>query len=331
MSGWWIIPGKQIVTVDDAPMDNIDCSTVPLGIYLIRWWGTSGEILYNHDTQLPVREPFTDMTPYINLFNKWMAAAEIPGSVTRMNEGSPPITVPQAKQVKTSMVDALFASKRQMPVSAYGYTWDASDNATGAMTDQIAALSGTDAINSAVGALAASVNSALGSLASNTDSAIQGLASGVNNARSADANALNDSLNSQAIGHNSNVTAANANFDTIAAVVIDIPSVPMTVGMPGLGHEGGIGTPSMPVTPTATPPAISAPSVAATPATGPNIAWPPLGASPVTLTYVQFTDLLKTITSRRNSLQQVRTTHKNNVAAMSDVPTIVAYDITTGW
>ncbi|HMF28117.1 MAG TPA: hypothetical protein VKE42_05055, partial [Candidatus Cybelea sp.] len=76
---------------------------------------------------------------------------------------------------------------------------------------------------------------------------------------------------------------------------------------------------------------VTAPRVEATPATGPDIAWPPIGGAPVMLSYVQFTDLLKQITTRRNTLQQVRTTHKNNIAALASVPAIVAYDITAGW
>lgn len=338
MSGWWIVPSKGMVTIDDAPMADIDCSAVDPTIYLIRWWDTNGEILFNHDSRLPVRQPFTDLTPYIHLFDQWIVGAENPSRVFRTNEGSPPITLLQAKQVKSSMVDALFASKRQMPVSAYGYNWDASDNVTGAMTDEIAALSGTDAINSAVGALAASVNAAFQEMATDTHDAVQGLAGNVNSftlssdgARSADANSLNTSLSSQVTGHNANRAIVDGNFSSISNLHIE--SVPTS--LPFQNPQGGIGTPSLPTTPVGggiTAPGVSAPTVAATPATGPDIAWPPLGGGPaVTLTYVQFTALLQIITSRRNSLQQVRTAHKNNIAGMTTVQQIAAYDITAGW
>jgi len=332
MSGWWICPGNGQVCVDDCVMQPIDCSSVDPNIYLVRWWGTSGEILFNHDNRLPVRQPFTDLTPLIDLFNKWMAAAEFSPP-----EPSPPITLAQAKQVKSSMVNALFASKRQMPVPAYGYTWDASDNATSSMSDEIAALSGTDAINSAVGALASSVNTALGALTQSANNSIQDLATKTNTfslssdgARSADTFNLNDSLNNQATSHNANVTGANTNFGALSSF-----NIPDTGGaLPVMGSLGGILVPSQTHTPVGggiTALGVTPPSVSATPATGPPISWPPIGGAPVSLTYEQFTGLLKVITSRRNTLQQTRTTHKNNIAGLASVDAVVAYDITGGW
>src|SRR5262249_3683789 len=97
---------------------------------------------------------------------------------------------------------------------------------------------------------------------------------------------------------------------------------------------GGIPAPAQTHTPVGggiTAPGVTPPTVAATPATGPDIAWPPIGGAPVSLSYTQFTDLLKQITYRRNSYQQVRTTHKINIAGLSTVQAIVNYDITSGW
>jgi hypothetical protein len=341
MSGWWVVPSNSIVCVDDAAL-TVDCSDIAANIYMMRWWGTDGEILYNHSDRLPVREPFVDISPYIPAFNRWIVASENPSIVARTAKTSPPITVTQAKAVKSKMVDALFASKRQSPISAFGYVWDASDNATGAMTDEIAALSGTDAINSAVGALAASVNQAFSDIATDTHDAIQGLASSVNTvntnyaasntgARSADAQSLNASLSTQQQGHTANITIANGNFSALS--FLNIPSTPAQ--LPVLNPQGGIGAPSMPTTDVAPTPAsappVTAPTVAATPASGPPINWPTLSGQLVTLQYTQFTSILQSITTRRNSLQQTRTTHKNNIVGLTTVPAVAAYDITAGW
>jgi len=133
MSGWWVLPSQGRVTVDDATVTGIDCSSVPTNIYLIRMWESKGdmkgEILYNHADRVPVREKFTDISPYIPLINSWMLAAQStpPGK-------SPPITLAQAQAVKNTMVNALFHSKQQTPfahaVAAGNYSWDATDTAT---------------------------------------------------------------------------------------------------------------------------------------------------------------------------------------------------------
>jgi len=332
MAQWWIKPQPDgMVCIDDAVLSGVDCSLVAANIYLVFWYGTNGEILYNHDDRMPVREPFTDMSPYIPVFDKWMSASQ---------EYQPPISLAQAKTVKNSMVDALFASKRQLPVSMYGYTWDGSDNATGAMTDQIAAVSGTDAINSAVGALASSTNAAIQNLAISSDNAVQFLSASTNSAlntaesaRASDAASLNAGLGSQATGHNLNVNVANANFNSLSGYSATIGTDGGTVTLPGLSYQDGVPTPTLPASPGSrtTAPGISAPTVAATPASGPDITWPPLNGPPVTLTYPQFTALLGVMTSRRASLQLTRTSHKNNITTMTTVDGIVSYDITQGW
>jgi hypothetical protein len=100
VSEWWICPRDNQVTIDDASIMGIDCSRIPKNIYLIWWYPHSGhgEILYKHSERLPVREPFTDFSPYVGLFNGWMRAAL---------DRAPPISLRQAKFVKSRMVDAL--------------------------------------------------------------------------------------------------------------------------------------------------------------------------------------------------------------------------------
>src|SRR5262249_1779454 len=179
--------------------------------------------------RVPMREPFTDIAPFIPLFNAWILAAQSnpPGT-------SPPITVTQARFTKSALVDALFAAKRQMPVTAYGYQWDASDAATGAMTDEIAALSGTDAINSAVGGLAASADAAVQALAASANAAVESTAVDVNAAlhtttdnlngamgtyagnMSAAAGVMNTDLDNAKNLSNTNIGTSNTNFGSLS-------------------------------------------------------------------------------------------------------------------
>jgi len=267
MAQWWIAPQDGQVVIDDASMTGIDCSAIDPTVYLVFWYGTNGEILHQHSDRLPVREPFYDLTPYIALFNAWMIAAE---------SATPPISLAQAKLVKASMIDALFASKRQLPISYLGYTWDGTDNATSAISDQIAAMSSSDGINNAVASLASSINTVHGTFHTDLDT---------------------------------DVTAfLNSNADLLNTVISGATS--------GTAQHGT--TPSFA-------------TVAASPATGPNVTWPPLVGPPIMLTYAQFTGLLQALINRRSTLQLQRTTHKNNVAALTTVPAVAAYDITTGW
>jgi hypothetical protein len=103
MSSWWICPWDNEVTIDDAPMFGIDCSEIPKNVYLIWWYphSSQGEILYKD--RLGVREPFTDLRPYLDFFNHWIVVAQ---------KAKRPITLEQAKFVKLQMVDAVTADGR---------------------------------------------------------------------------------------------------------------------------------------------------------------------------------------------------------------------------
>jgi hypothetical protein len=95
------------VVIDDASIMGIDCSAIPENIYLIWWYPHSkeGEILYKHEDRMPIREPFTDFSPYVHLFDRFLIMA--------MNR-VPPISLAQAKLVKSRMVDALSVSRMRI-------------------------------------------------------------------------------------------------------------------------------------------------------------------------------------------------------------------------
>jgi hypothetical protein len=276
MSGYWILPGQSTVCVDDAVLQGVDCSTIPSNIYIIRWSGQSGEILYNHDDRLPVREPVTDFAAYVKVFDNWMLAAMDPQVLGRTLKGSPAITLAQAKAVKSKLVWGLYYNKFEglSPGTPPG------DNT-------------------------ASVNASIQALVQSTNNVVQGLATAVNNftlssdgARSSDAGNLNASLSSQATAHNANVANVNQNNVYLRAAAGFPISVP--------NDMGGIGTPSMPTL--AIGGGISAGGVSAPPVT-------PGGAG----------------TGPTDPLAPVRDAHLNNIAALTTVPAVAAYDITAGW
>jgi hypothetical protein len=356
MGQWWIAPGHNngTVCIDDALLYNIDCSSVPANIDLIFWYGQNGEILYQVGDRPRIREPFIDITPYIAIFDKWMVAAETT---------TPPLTLPQSKFVKTQEVDALFASKRQLPMSYLGYLWDGSDEATGAMSDQIAAITAppdpSGAINSATAALATSVNQSFAALIGSVNSAHSTIESTSDAANAAlaggsgagyvvdEVNSINDSFAGDNATAVNNMLAELQSGITYAisqhAVLINgllAGGVP-----PGTALDGTQPTfagasftdatkPSIVSVPSVSAPDVSVPPVSATPVPpvdAPNILWPPIGAPPVPLTYTQFTTLLGMLTQRRNALQIQRTNHKNNIIILTTIAAVVAYDITTGW
>jgi hypothetical protein len=386
MSGWWIKPQDGMVVLDDALMVGIDCSSIPSNIYLVRWYNEDGEICYNHDDRLAVRDKFTDISPYIPIFNKWLEAAK-----DNPPDPCPPISIAQAKLIKSEMVDFLFTSKRQLPLDyappsvGVTYTWDGSDNATSAMSDEIAALSGTDAINAAVGNLAASTTEAIASLTastnetfaqsrSNTEGALgtlagdvtaetnAGLSASAGSATTAIKNSI-DSVNAATGTYAGQLADANhtgvllqglnttgspgaapySHTDAINTLVqriidgatpiyttgqISFPHPDMGAGTPDTAHPGSVAVSGPTVAPVNT---ITPPVVSPTPASGPDITWPPIGAPPVTMHYTEFTQLLALLTGRRRTLQIRRTQHKNNIAAMTTIDAVIAYDITTGW
>jgi len=351
MSGWWIAPGNGQVCVDDCVMQPIDMSSIDPNIYIVRWWATNGEILYNHDTSLPIRTKFTDLTPYIQLFNLWMAAAE-----NSPPDPSPPITVPQARTVKSEMVDALFASKRQLPVDYLGYTWDGSDNATTAMSDEMTATTGgtTDSTNSAISALADSTNAAFASLTGDANNSIGTLKDGTNAAIASTAASVDSSTSTIATSLNQQLSdGIDALLSSLGGGTTNVltehqGAINALLGggsAPGVSPGGAASFPK-PVTGgthtdpgTTSAPPINLPTVSTTPISGPDITWPPIGPvdangvppAPVTLTFTQFNTLFKMLTDRRGPLQLQRQTHKNNVARLTTVDAIVAYDITSGW
>jgi hypothetical protein len=240
MSGIWVVPSKGAACVDDAVLTGVDMTGVPQGIYMMRWFGSYGEQLANHDSAFPIRSPVTNLAAWVHVFDRWMIEAMTPTSelFQRTLKGSPAITLSQAIYVKQRLVWGLYYNK------------------SNPSTPGAALPDNTASVNAAVQGLASSTNSSLASLSSQINSMISGYAASNTGARSADAQALNASLESQNEGHTANISIANTNFGALSSYTI-----PSGGGsLPGMGGLGGVAPGSMPTTDVA-PGTVSAPGV----------------------------------------------------------------------
>lgn len=184
MSQWWICPADGQVVVDDASILGLDCSPIPADVRLLFWHGTYGEILRTQtgtDAKFSVRERFLDPTPYVPIFNRWIAASEF---------ATPPGSLAQAKAVKIAMVESLFNFKRQTPISVSGLTYNASDASN---MQLIGGFSGQSVIN-AINDIITQFNAVIATFNSNLSTYIIG---------PVDTNANRDTYN---IGQLSSVT-----------------------------------------------------------------------------------------------------------------------------
>lgn len=211
MSTFWIHRESGTVAIDDAVLKGVDTSSLPKNVQLVWWYGTNGEIRYTDDDRIPIREPVTDLEPYIQVFNKWILAAKTPLPTTS-GKTMPGITLAQAKAVKIQLTRGLYYNK---------FSPGSLDN--------------TAAVNASIQTLVQSTNAAL----QNLTAQVNGQSVSQDGARAADAAALNASGSSQATG-------INANFGALSGFTISIPSGGGSASLPGMG---GIGPVSMSTTP----------------------------------------------------------------------------------
>ena len=326
MNGWWVLPGQGRVTVDDATLTGIDCSSVPNNIYLIQMLETKGEmkgeILYNHSDRVPVREKFTDISPYIPLFNQWMNAAQSsPPGV------SPPVTLTQAQTVKITMVNALFHSKRQAPITSGGQTYDASDeNVSNMQSQAISELSSTETqTRQGIANLQNSMNASISdwnSRVANHDAYVSTYGTDVAN--------FNSSLNTQVGTINSNSYQLNANFPAS----INGAMAASTVTVSGTAPSGGG---AISATGTFNPYPVPNQGLSDIPyANAPSInlylgGMSYVSGAPSALSPSATQTALTAIMNRRNTLKTTQTTKTSDINGLTSVAAVAAYDITSGW
>jgi hypothetical protein len=294
-----IVPSIGQVTVDDASITGVDCSSISANVYIVDWSKSAGTILY-YD-RVALRDSYTDPTPYLPIINNWLLAAAgqtfgtsaphsagppLTGSKTPAPISvSPFITLKQAVAIKGNINDALFALKRQAPITFQGQTYDGSDTETSAMSTAIsgAAQQNIDAANSALSNLTSSVNSANATTVSNV-------------------NAANADFGGPA-------GQVDANMDTIFAAT----GFPIeVVGVAVLNVDA--------------PADIIAPTI-----TGPAMSWPNSSGVSQNLSFAQMSGLVKALADRRATLQTTHIAMKAAIAAQTSVAGIAGIDITAGW
>jgi hypothetical protein len=318
---FWIRPSSGVVAIDDASISGIDCSSIPSNVQTVFWYGakqsgdpSSGEILYND--RVAVREPFTDPSPYLPLINNWMLAA-----AGRLFGASPPhqvvktslppqLSPAQAIAIKGGLLDALFAVKRQAPITFQGQTYDGGDKETSAMANAISGAaqqvidSANSQVNSALSTLAATVQS-------QSNAALAGTSSNIGTVLSSYGSSLTTNLLQFAA--NINVLIADP---VIVASVFPIPAGEVTWDPVG------------PSNPTAQTVSITPPTVNVQ---GPAISWPNSSGAVQNLSFAQMSGLLKALADRRATLQTTHLAMKAAIAAQTSVAGVAGLDITTGW
>jgi hypothetical protein len=130
MKSFIIVRASRTVSIDNGYVDDIDCSSLASNISFVLWTEEDGGTIEYLDRPA-VQEPFIDIGPYQPFINAWIAAVE---------HGSPPLTLAQAKTIKSDFVDALWQQKRTAPyphnVAAGNYTWSARDEDLYGMTSE---------------------------------------------------------------------------------------------------------------------------------------------------------------------------------------------------
>ena len=306
-----ILRAENLVVIDNAAIE-IDCSALPANVAAIVWQDELGKIEYNDRPAM--RTDFTDPSPYIPYLNSWMLVAQ-----------TPPLQLPQAKKVKADLVDALYNYKRRLPYS-YGWIYDANDKAVMYMNSTLLnKLAETEP-----GGLLSAINGAFASLVDQL-------------------NPIYTSINANAYHFDNSMVAVDgwslSNAQNWGGVTLNPqPKTTGGTGVSGLalhthpysGMYGGLAIP-IPGPGSAGTYRMSQSSyvtdvtVAFTPETA-MVAWQPLNsASIVAISVDDFNDALSGILSRRNTLNNNRRTKQTAINALSTIPAVVAYDVTTGW
>jgi hypothetical protein len=283
--------GNQMA-VDNSVATNMDFSALGSTVALIVWDGLGGEI---ENTDGPaVRTTFTDPSPYQPLLNAWM---------TKVAAATPPLTLAQAKSIKSALVNAIYEAKRTAPITSGGQTYEATNEAVTAMAAALtwgdfAAL--TAAINASIGTLATRVNVDMQQLCDQNNANFLGYAG--------------DTANLQ----NAFVGASGGSFEYIANF-IDQRGNPTV----GLNPFGTMVARQVALSTIVAPPALNAAS---------SVSLYPAGSTtPVSMTPAAGTAVPAALAARRNALLGVRGTKQNQITAIATVVAAISYDATSGW
>lgn len=288
-----IARSEGIVAIDNQPL-AVDTSPLAANIALVAYDCTAGSGKIEYNDRLRVLEPFIDITPYAPFVDIWLTQAEL---VTLT-----PLTLTLAKNIKLSLVDGIFNSKRQLPITTLGHTWDASDQALMAMQAAIASWD-----------IAASATAADSSL----------------------------TVTFNNIGIDTHYTQFAATSAAVVAGGGAISYVPhYTTNKDGTystgdnvvssyfaGSVGGGGFYSQ-----ANFNANYNAQLNAVSTTGPTFALAPYNSTvSVVLAMTDLRSLISAINNRRTQLQNTRLAKRNAINALPTITTVIGYDVTTGW
>jgi hypothetical protein len=172
-----IATSEGVVSIDNQPL-GVDTTTLPANVAVVAYDCSSGAGNIEYNDRLRILEPLLDPTPYQAVLNNWLVEA---AAQTVM-----PVTLAQAQRVKIGIVNGIYNGKRQLPITAIGYTWDASDTAYADM--QAAITSSTPGMvdtlttqtNQQVGTLTTQTNQQAASLATQTNQQVATLTAHTN-------------------------------------------------------------------------------------------------------------------------------------------------------
>lgn len=283
------------MSIDNQPL-AIDTSPLVANIEIVAYDCSRGSGNLEYNNSLRVLSPFTDVMPYAPFVNAWITAAAAIIGMT--------ITLAQAKTVKLGLVDGIFNSKRQLPISYAGQTWDASDQALAGMQAAVNSWDIAAAISAGDAALANSVN---------------GMSLQVILTQSA----------SQPSGAGGDTSFIRYLYDISPRTGAKTGWSPTFTNSPGWIYPSGVTGGGV----NQQPAYVGSKSAMTYQSTsGPNVSWPPLNATlPVTLSMMSMRTLLSNIQSRRATLQSTRLAKKNTINLLTTIAAVITYDATAGW
>ena len=359
---WWLQTNPPyLMSVDNASVSGMDFSallaTMP-DLWMVQWTEGKGEIEriefdeHNEASNLNgLREQFIDIMPYAPLFQQFLTKLQAKA-----------LLLPQAKKVQVDLIREIFESKRQAPfyypVAAGNYYWDATDeslfssvipaiqNATAKLNEVLAAL------NAAV----AHVNANIVAIINQNAGLGNGLIGLINSQLVAEVNAF------VVTPHNNSLAHENAEGNGLIAY-INGTILSTWTGSPGVNNvNNGLRTIDVGGTPGqqgltadiahttqswANPYAATglnalapgtfnnASAIPWTPLTNvatSNAQWIPIGGTaPVNVTPAEQAGIMNGIAARTNALNIKKNTKIGQVNALTTIPAVIAYNVTTGW
>jgi hypothetical protein len=288
-----IARSEGVMSIDNQPL-GIDTSPLPINVAIVAYDCSGGAGNIEYSDRLRLLEPFIDVTPYAPFVNAWLSAATL---IT-----GAPLTLALAQQIKLALVDGLFNSKRQLPITALGRTWDASDHALMGMQAAITSWDVAAAATSADSSLTTNFNG-IGIDTRQTQPAATSPPSG--SGGGAISYVPGYSQNQNGTYHNADNVNSDAYFGAVSG--------------------GGFSQQAL----------FSAQYHAplnASPVVGPSIDWPPYNSTTtIRLAMTDMRTLMSTINARRTTLQNTRISKTSVINNMTTIAAVIAYDATLGW